>query len=92
MGILYAARQSGCSIPDDVSVVGVDDHDMAHLFDLTTVSQPVREQGRIAARLVMEQLAARSAVVEHVVTVPTRLLIRSTTGPPVVQRLPAAGI
>jgi LacI family repressor for deo operon, udp, cdd, tsx, nupC, and nupG len=90
MGVLYAARQCGLRVPEDLSVVGVDDHDMARLFDLTTVAQPVREQGRIAARLVAEQLTARSAVVEHVVTVPTRLTVRSTTGPPVTQPAPAA--
>ncbi len=91
MGLLYAARQSGVCVPDDLSIVGVDNHDKARLFDLTTVAQPVRELGRIAARLVMEQLVTPPAV-EHVVTVPTRLVIRSTTGPPVAQPLPAAGI
>jgi DNA-binding LacI/PurR family transcriptional regulator len=85
MGILYAAKQSGSSVPEDLSIVGVDDHDMSHLFDLTTVAQPVREQGRLAARLIIEQLAARSPVVAHVVTVPTRLTIRATTAPPVAQ-------
>jgi DNA-binding LacI/PurR family transcriptional regulator len=90
MGILYAAKQSGFGIPDDISIVGVDDHDMSHLFDLTTVAQPVREQGRLAARLIIEQLAARTPVVAHVVTVPTRLTIRATTAPPVPQPAPAA--
>jgi DNA-binding LacI/PurR family transcriptional regulator len=90
MGILYAAKQSGFGVPDDISIVGVDDHDLAHLFDLTTVAQPVREQGRLAARLIIEQLAARTAVFAHVVTVPTRLTIRATTAPPVAQPAPAA--
>ncbi|HEU4543300.1 MAG TPA: LacI family DNA-binding transcriptional regulator [Jiangellaceae bacterium] len=90
MGVLYAARQCGLRVPRDLSVVGVDDHDMARLFDLTTVAQPVREQGRIAARLLIEQLATTKGVVEQVVTVPTRLMVRSTTAPPVAQPLPAA--
>jgi len=90
MGILYAARRSGLRVPEDMSIVGVDNHDMAHLFDLTTVAQPVREQGRVAARLIIEQLAARTPVVAHVVTVPTRLTIRATTAPPVAQPAPAA--
>jgi DNA-binding LacI/PurR family transcriptional regulator len=45
-------------VPQDVSVIGVDDHDLSRLFDLTTVAQPVREQGRVAARLLIEQLLA----------------------------------
>ena len=40
----------------DLSIVGVDGHDFAYLFDLTTISQPVRDQGRIAARLLLEQV------------------------------------
>ena len=56
MGVLYAAREHGLKVPRDLSVVGVDGHDFAYLFDLTTVSQPVRDQGRIAARLLLEQV------------------------------------
>ena len=79
IGLLYGARRAGVSVPEDLSVVGVDDHDMSRLFDLTTVAQPVREQGRIAARMLIERLNAVAAVVEHVVTVPTRLVVRATT-------------
>ena len=56
MGVLYAARGHGLAVPRDLSVIGVDGHDFAYLFDLTTVSQPVRDQGRIAARLLLEQV------------------------------------
>ena len=56
MGVLYAAREQGLKVPEDLSVVGVDGHDFAYLFDLTTISQPVRDQGRIAARLLLEQV------------------------------------
>ena len=41
MGVLYAAREHGLKVPRDLSVVGVDGHDFAYLFDLTTISQPV---------------------------------------------------
>ena len=45
-------------MPEDVSVIGIDDHEMAEFFDLTTVAQPVREQGRLAAQLLLDALAA----------------------------------
>ena len=61
MGVLYAAREHGLKVPEDLSVVGVDGHDFAYLFDLTTVSQPVRDQGRIAARLLLEQINSATA-------------------------------
>ena len=48
MGVLYAARGHGLAVPRDLSVIGVDGHDFAYLFDLTTISQPVRDQGQVA--------------------------------------------
>jgi hypothetical protein len=75
MGVLYAVRSAGLRVPQDVSVIGVDDHDLARLFDLTTVAQPVREQGRVAARLLVEKLLEAGAIEPDVATVtadPTR--------------------
>ena len=37
-------------------MIGFDDHEMAAVFDLTTVAQPVAEQGRAAAVLLLELL------------------------------------
>jgi len=81
MGVLYAARQHGLRVPRDLSVIGVDGHDHAYLFDLTTVSQPVRDQGRIAARLLLEQIAAPSPRPPSIVSVGASLIRRGTTGP-----------
>ena len=57
IGVLRAARELSLRVPEDVSVVGIDDHELAAFFDLTTVSQPVLEQGRVAARQVLDALA-----------------------------------
>jgi DNA-binding LacI/PurR family transcriptional regulator len=46
IGALRAARLRGLAVPGDLSVIGIDDHELAEFFDLTTVAQPVREQGR----------------------------------------------
>jgi LacI family repressor for deo operon, udp, cdd, tsx, nupC, and nupG len=85
IGVLRAARQLGLQIPEDVSVVGIDDHELASFFDLTTVAQPVLEQGRLAARQVLDALAATETAEgwqPAQVILPTRLLQRGTTGPP----------
>lgn len=82
MGLIYAARRAGVRVPEDLSVIGVDDHDMAWLFDLTTVAQPVRDQGRIAARTLLEQLRAGGPPEPHVTTVPVELIVRGTTAAP----------
>lgn len=82
IGVIHGLTQAGLRVPEDVSVVGVDDHEMAEYFGLTTVAQPVHEQGRVAARLLLEQMAAVGAMAPSAVTVPTRLVVRRTTAPP----------
>ena len=80
MGVLRAARDLGLRVPEDLSVIGVDDHELADYFDLTTVAQPVREQGRIAASQVLAALADDAWSPTQVI-LPTRLVVRRTTGP-----------
>ncbi|NED98439.1 LacI family transcriptional regulator [Phytoactinopolyspora alkaliphila] len=83
MGIVYAARQDGLRVPEDLSVVGVDDHDLSWVLGLTTVAQPVREQGRIAALSLLARLQGGDSEADgSVVTMPTRLVTRSSTAPP----------
>lgn len=81
VGAVHAVREAGLRVPDDVSVIGVDDHEMAEFFELSTVAQPVQEQGRLAAQLLLDALAeqpdARPA--PCALTVPTRLVVRGTT-------------
>lgn len=81
MGALHVVRHAGLRVPDDVSVVGIDDHEMAELFDLTTVAQPVGTQGMLAAEMLLRAMTDRAAApVERIV--PTRLVVRGTTAPP----------
>ncbi len=80
LGAMRSLRRAGLSVPGDVSVVGIDDHPVAELVDLTTVRQPVEQQGEIAGEMVVGLL--RGEVVQRSVTVPTHLVVRSTTAPP----------
>jgi len=85
MGVLRAARELGVRVPQDVSVVGLDDHELAAFFDLTTVTQPVLEQGRLAARQVLDALGATTVAAgwhPEQVILPTALLERGSTAPP----------
>ena len=85
IGVLRAARERGLRVPEDLSVIGVDDHEMAEFFDLTTVAQPVREQGRVAAQQVLHALSGEDWRPEQVV-LPTELIVRRTTAPPQTRR------
>lgn len=79
-GAMRALRKAGLSVPSDMSIVGFDDHDLAETLDLTTVAQPIRKQGEIAARLVLHRLGAGEPPAGGTVLA-TRLIIRGSTGP-----------
>ena len=50
LGAVRTLRRAGLRVPEDLSVIGIDDHPLAALTDLTTVAQPVREQGPAGRR------------------------------------------
>jgi DNA-binding LacI/PurR family transcriptional regulator len=82
MGAIRALREAGKQVPDDVSVVGFDDIQSAAYQNpaLTTVRQPLREMGRIAAETVLRRIK-RPGVDLHgaETTVEPELIIRQTT-------------
>ncbi|MCW3815598.1 LacI family transcriptional regulator [Micromonospora sp. DR5-3] len=61
MGAMTALRDAGLRVPHDVSVIGVDDHDLAGVLGLSTVAQPAAEQGLLAARILLDPLGVRTA-------------------------------
>ena len=81
IGAIRTIRRSGLRVPDDISIVGIDDHPLASLTDLTTVRQPVHEQGTTAAHLLLAMLRGE-ADVERAVVLPTELVVRRSTAPP----------
>jgi DNA-binding LacI/PurR family transcriptional regulator len=81
MQVLAALWRVGLRTPADISVVGFDGHAMAETLGLTTMAQPVAELGRRAAELALD-LAAHKAPRRRTFTLPTSLVLRSTTGRP----------
>jgi LacI family transcriptional regulator, repressor for deo operon, udp, cdd, tsx, nupC, and nupG len=81
VGAMRTIRRAGLRVPQDISIVGIDDHPIAALTDLTTVRQPVAEQGVSAARLLLS-LLRNEADVDKAVVLPTQLVVRHTTAPP----------
>ena len=80
VGILTAARAAGRDVPADLSVVGVDGHEIGQVLGLTTVVQPVRGQGELAARLVLQALAGDDVHTSEHVLLPVTLREGGTTG------------
>ena len=85
IGAMRAVRASGRRVPDDLSVVGFDDVEVAAYVDppLTTIRQSTSEMGRWAVERLAERLlnATNGALPERVV-LPVRLEVRASTAPP----------
>jgi DNA-binding LacI/PurR family transcriptional regulator len=58
VGALNAIKKAGLTVPDDIAVVGYDDIPLAaHTSPpLTTVRQPAREEGRVAAEFMLQRI------------------------------------
>lgn len=84
LGVLEVAEGLGLRIPADLSLVGYDDISYASLprIQLTTVAQPAVEMGQIAANWLFEALANPGIPKLQRILTP-RLVVRSTTAPPV---------
>jgi LacI family transcriptional regulator len=83
MGAIGALHEHGLRVPEDISVVGFDDIASAAYQSpgLTTVQQPLRKMGRMAAETVLRQIARveeQSQVPAHIVIEP-ELIVRGTT-------------
>jgi DNA-binding LacI/PurR family transcriptional regulator len=88
IGTILAARQLGIQIPAELSVVGIDDHQLSELFGLTTIRQDPEYQGELAVSLLMRRLGEATEFIEPArdetgsMRIPTTLVIRSSTAPP----------
>ena len=80
IGALQAFRAAGTRVPDDVSLVGVNDIPLAGLIDppLTTTRVPQREMGQIAARMLIALLEGEPVERPHVLLA-TELIVRGST-------------
>lgn len=77
-------REAGLRVPEDVSVVGFDDVEMASVVTpgLTTVRQDALEIGRRAGTLLLDALTGTTPLSEATsVTLPVELIVRGSTGP-----------
>jgi DNA-binding LacI/PurR family transcriptional regulator len=82
IGAIQALREAGRRIPEDVSVVGFDDIQSAAFQNpaLTTVRQPLREMGLLAAETLLQRIAAPSnAPYPKEIVIQPELIIRAST-------------
>lgn len=82
-GALKALDRVGLRVPEDVSVVGFDDHPMASYFELTTVAQDVPGQGRLIAEQLVSSVMGPEGAPAVRLSAQTHLVVRQTTAAPV---------
>jgi LacI family transcriptional regulator len=82
-GVIETARIRGLRVPEELSVVGFDDTQIARFVSpaLTTVRQPLREMGAVALRTAL-RLAAKEKLDSHHVELATELVVRHSTAKP----------
>lgn len=88
LGVLAVAKEMNLRVPENLSVVGFDDVDISShpLIDLTTISTPRAELGRIAATMLIERLKnsdqENKAKEWKIIRLPPKLISRGTVLPP----------
>jgi len=93
IGSLWAFREAGLRVPEDVSIVGFDDIPGAAFANpgLTTVRQPLLRMGQIAAQTVVDLIEGRAKYVPEIPIEP-EFVVRESTGPaPLRHQRSAAG-
>jgi len=87
LGTLLAIRDAGLRCPEDVSIMGFDDLDIAETTDpaLSSVSQSGYQLGTTAASLLLERIQGNSGPAKHIVLVTSLHLRNSTAAPPAVR-------
>lgn len=84
LGVLTAIREAGLRCPDDVSVMGFDDLDLAETTNpaLSSVSQSGYQLGTTAARILLDRIQGDSGPAKHIV-LETSLKVRDSVAAPV---------
>ena len=83
VGVLEAAQEAGIRIPQDLSVIGYDDIEIADILGLTTMGQLLFESGQRGVELLFQTLEDPDTEPVREV-LPTQLVVRDTTAPPLV--------
>jgi DNA-binding LacI/PurR family transcriptional regulator len=76
-GVIRALKKKGLRVPEDMSVIGYDNHEFSNVVGLTTVAQPVQFLGQLVASQIMANIEKPGANVSQM-RVPIVLEIRSS--------------
>jgi LacI family transcriptional regulator len=82
-GGIHAMQLAGMRVPDDIAVVGYDNNHFAQdsSIPITSVGQPGHEMGRIAARVLYEEISSTADHIHTTVTLKPTLFERASSSP-----------
>lgn len=82
-GALLAAKDEGLRVPEDVAIVGYDDHEISRIANptITTVTLPLFLMGQVAAKNLLHQLGADDRQYAEQL-IPGKLIVRQSCGAP----------
>jgi LacI family transcriptional regulator len=83
-GVYRAAYLRGLKIPGDLTIIGFDDSPLASRLcpSLTTMRQPIRDMGRVAAEKVIAKITGQGGPSADESTFYPHLVVRESSGPP----------
>lgn len=83
-GVSRAIFEAGLSIPEDISLIGFDNVELANVVrpPLTTIHQPKYEMGQAAVEILLSLAKKETLGVPQHREFGVRLVVRSSTGPP----------
>lgn len=80
IGVLEAAHNLNLRVPEELSVIGYDDIEIAEYLNLTTIRQSLFKSGVCGCELLLQEIDSPPAS-PQTITLPTELVTRGTTGP-----------
>jgi LacI family transcriptional regulator len=83
LGALHAIRVHHLRVPEDISVIGIDDISMAAHTNppLTTIAQPKYRMGRVAMRILRQMMQGQPPPEDGYTLMESPLIVRESTGP-----------
>lgn len=79
-GIISESRNSSIHVPNDLSVIGFDDQQIADVITpgLTTIRQPIQKMGEQTMRHMIHILTNQTSLIGHTELLKTELIVRGT--------------
>jgi DNA-binding LacI/PurR family transcriptional regulator len=76
-GVMKSVRKKGLRVPEDISVIGFDDHEFSEIMGLTTIAQQPRFLGQLAASQILAAIEKPESGLGKI-SVPTSLVVRQS--------------